>query len=76
LLFFKKKGLKCFGFDPAIEAVNYGIKKDINIKHAGLDGMDVFNGVKFDIISLFLYCQICVKLYSSLYKWQRQASST
>jgi 2-polyprenyl-3-methyl-5-hydroxy-6-metoxy-1,4-benzoquinol methylase len=53
LLFFKKKGFKCFGFDPAIEAVNYGIKKEINIKHAGLDGMDVFNGRKFDIISLF-----------------------
>jgi len=53
LLFFKKKKFKCFGFDPAIEAVKYGIKKGINLKHAGLDGMDVFNGKKFDVISLF-----------------------
>ena len=53
LLFFKKKGLDCYGFDPAIEAVNYGIKKGLTIRHAGLEGMDVFEKEKFDIITLF-----------------------
>ena len=53
LLFFKKKGLECYGFDPAIEAVQYGCKKGLNIKHAGLDGMDVFEGKKFDIVTMF-----------------------
>ena len=27
-------------------------KKGLNLKHAGLDGIDVFNGKKFDIIML------------------------
>ncbi len=53
LLFFKEKGFDCYGFDPAKEAVEYGCKKGLNIKHAGLDGMDVFNGKQFDIICLF-----------------------
>jgi 2-polyprenyl-3-methyl-5-hydroxy-6-metoxy-1,4-benzoquinol methylase len=53
LIFFKKKGLECYGFDPAIEAVQYGCKKGLNIKHAGLDGMDVFEGKKFDIVTMF-----------------------
>lgn len=52
LLFFKQKGLDCFGFDPAIEAVDYGCKKGLNIKHAGLEGMDVFDGKKFDFVTL------------------------
>jgi len=53
LLFFKAKGYNCFGFDPAIEAVEYGCKKGLKIKHAGLKTVDVFEGRKFDIISLF-----------------------
>ena len=53
LLFFKGKGYNCFGFDPAIEAVEYGCKKGLNIKHAGLKTADVFEGRKFDIVSLF-----------------------
>tara|TARA_B110000503_G_scaffold139878_1_gene229324 strand:- start:1008 stop:1889 length:882 start_codon:yes stop_codon:yes gene_type:complete len=52
LLYFKEKGLDCFGFDPAIEAVDYGCKKGLNIKHSGLDGMDVFEGKKFNIVSM------------------------
>jgi len=52
LLFFKEKGFDCFGFDPAIEAVNYGCKKGLNLRHAGLEGMDVFEGKKFDIVSM------------------------
>lgn len=53
LNYFKRKGLDCYGFDPAIEAVNYGIKNGLNLKHAGLDGMDVFNGKKFNVVTLF-----------------------
>lgn len=53
LLFFKDKGLDCYGFDPAIEAVEYGCKKGLNIKHAGLDGMNVFENKKFDIVTMF-----------------------
>lgn len=52
LLSFKEKGFDCFGFDPAIEAVDYGCKKGLNIKHAGLEGMDVFEGKKFNIVSM------------------------
>ena len=53
LSLFKKKGFECFGFDPAIEAVEYGKKKGLNLKHAGLDGMDVFDKKKFNVITLF-----------------------
>ncbi len=52
LLFFKNKGFNCYGFDPAPEAVEYGIKQGLNLKHAGLEGMDVFDGKKFDIVCL------------------------
>ena len=53
LLFFKEKGFDCYGFDPAIEAVEYGCKKGLNIKHAGLDGMDVFENKKFEMVTMF-----------------------
>tara|TARA_B100001057_G_C22786188_1_gene925657 strand:- start:215 stop:1096 length:882 start_codon:yes stop_codon:yes gene_type:complete len=53
LLFFKKKGLDCYGFDPAIEAVEYGCKNGLKIKHAGLGGMNVFDDKKFDMVTMF-----------------------
>lgn len=53
LLFFKEKGFDCYGFDPSIEAVEYGCKKGLNIKHAGLDGMDVFENKKFEMVTMF-----------------------
>jgi len=52
LLFFKDKNFDCYGFDPAIKAVDYGRKKGLNIKHAGIEGMDIFDGKKFNIISM------------------------
>ena len=52
-MFFKEKGFDCYGFDPAIEAVEYGCKKGLNIKHAGLDGMDVFENKKFEMVTMF-----------------------
>ena len=53
LLFFKKKGLNCYGFDPAKEAVEYAKKMELNVIHTGVTKIDVFNGKKFDIITLF-----------------------
>jgi len=52
LQYFQSKGIQCYGFDPAKEAVEYGRNKGLNLKHAGLNSMDVFNGKKFDLISL------------------------
>ena len=52
LEYFKNKGMEGYGFDPAIEAVNYGKQKGLNLMHAGLQSMDVFNGKKFDIITI------------------------
>ena len=53
LLFFKKKGLNCYGFDPAKEAVDYAKKMKLNVVHSGVTEIDAFNGKKFDIITLF-----------------------
>lgn len=53
LLFFKKKGLNCYGLDPAKEAVDYGKKMKLNVVHSGVTEIDAFNGKKFDIITLF-----------------------
>jgi len=52
LLFFYKLGMDCHGFDPAPEAVRYGIKKGLKVKQAGMDCMDVFDGMKFDVVLL------------------------
>ena len=51
LQYFQSKGIECYGFDPATEAVEKDKKKGLNLKHAGLQSMDVFNGKKFDIIT-------------------------
>ena len=53
LLYFKKFGMQCYGFDPAPDAVAYAQKKDLNVKLAGMEKMDVFEGKKFDIVTLF-----------------------
>ena len=52
LEFFKKKGMLCYGFDPSIEAVEYANKNKLNVKHAGIKNMDVFEGKKFNIITM------------------------
>lgn len=52
LLFFSKKGMNCYGFDPAPEAISYGQGKGLTVKHAGMDRMDVFDGIKFDVVTL------------------------
>ena len=64
LQFFKKKGYDCYGFDPAKEAVEYGCKKGLTIKHAGLKSLDVFDGKKFDIIT----CQYALFFFPNAQK--------
>jgi SAM-dependent methyltransferase len=52
LLYFQSKGMECFGFDPAPEAIEYGISKGLNVKHAGIERMDVFENTEFDVVML------------------------
>jgi 2-polyprenyl-3-methyl-5-hydroxy-6-metoxy-1,4-benzoquinol methylase len=52
LLYFASKGMDCCGFDPAPEAIEYGVKKGLNVKHAGMGSMDVFGDKIFDVVSL------------------------
>ena len=52
LLYFKNKGMDCYGFDPAPKAVEYGRKRGLNnLILAGLDTMNVFKQ-RFDIVTL------------------------
>lgn len=52
LLYFASKGMKCYGFDPAPEAIAYGVDKGLNLRCAGMDKMDVFEGQLFDVVML------------------------
>jgi 2-polyprenyl-3-methyl-5-hydroxy-6-metoxy-1,4-benzoquinol methylase len=52
LLYFKNKGMDCYGFDPAPEAIEYGLRKGLSVQHAGIDRMDVFGSIKFDVVML------------------------
>jgi SAM-dependent methyltransferase len=52
LLYFASKGIECYGFDPAPEAIEYGQKKGLNVKVAGMDRMNVFEDKKFDVVML------------------------
>ena len=51
LLYFQKAGMKCHGFDPAPEAVDFACKNGLDVKVAGLENMDVFEK-RFDIVTL------------------------
>jgi 2-polyprenyl-3-methyl-5-hydroxy-6-metoxy-1,4-benzoquinol methylase len=52
LVYFKGKGAECYGFDPATEAVEHGKSVGLNVVQAGMDRMDVFEGRKFDVVTL------------------------
>jgi SAM-dependent methyltransferase len=52
LLYFAGKGIKCHGFDPALEAVAYGVSKGLDLRHADMERMDVFQGQLFDVVML------------------------
>ena len=51
LLYFKERGLQCYGFDPAKDAVDFAVNQGLNVKCAGMQTMDVFNK-KFDLVAL------------------------
>ena len=46
LIYLKKKGYDCYGFDPSKEAVDYGVKNKINVKHAAIEEIRVFGNKK------------------------------
>lgn len=52
LSFFKSKGMDCYGFDPAPEAVAYGQKRGLNIVEAGIETMNVFSR-PFNVVTFF-----------------------
>ena len=51
LLYFKEKGLECYGFDPAQSAIDFAKAQGLNVKCSGLQDADVF-GKRFDIVVL------------------------
>ncbi|WP_144210025.1 class I SAM-dependent methyltransferase [Shewanella donghaensis] len=52
LLHFKKLGVSCYGFDPALEAVEYANTQGLNVKHCGVETMNVFDNKRFDVVML------------------------
>ncbi|WP_413173377.1 class I SAM-dependent methyltransferase [Anabaena azotica] len=52
LFYFQQQGMLCYGFDPAPEAVAYASKNGLNVITAGMEKMDVFEGHKFDVVTL------------------------
>ncbi len=49
LSYFKDRGMDCYGFDPAPEAIEYGRGKGLSVKCAGMDDLNVF-GRRFDVV--------------------------
>ncbi|HRK62366.1 MAG TPA: class I SAM-dependent methyltransferase [Candidatus Omnitrophota bacterium] len=52
LYYFQKQGMKCFGFDPAPEAVKYAKEIGGEVVVAGMDKVDVFEGRRFDVVTM------------------------
>lgn len=52
LRYFRSRGVGCFGFDPVPEAVEFARQQGIDAVVAGVDRMDVFDGRRFDIITV------------------------
>lgn len=50
--YFASKGAKCFGFDPAPEAVDYVRSRGLECVRAGMERMDVFGDRRFDVVTL------------------------
>lgn len=51
LLYFKEKGMECYGFDPAQSAIDFAKSQGLNVQCCGLETADVFNK-RFDIVML------------------------
>jgi 2-polyprenyl-3-methyl-5-hydroxy-6-metoxy-1,4-benzoquinol methylase len=52
LLYFREKGMECYGFDPAKDAVEYACYNKLNVVQAGIDKMNVFER-QFDVITMY-----------------------
>jgi 2-polyprenyl-3-methyl-5-hydroxy-6-metoxy-1,4-benzoquinol methylase len=52
LLCFQEKGMECYGFDPAQDAVEYACHKKLNVVKAGIDKMNVFDR-QFDVVTMY-----------------------
>jgi 2-polyprenyl-3-methyl-5-hydroxy-6-metoxy-1,4-benzoquinol methylase len=52
LEYMSRLGMKCYGFDPAPEAVAYASSKGASVKLAGLDKIAVFDDQRFDVVTL------------------------
>lgn len=52
LLHFQDQGMAAYGFDPAPEAVEYGERNGLQVVQAGMDNMNVFDGRRFDVVTL------------------------
>ncbi|NDZ13434.1 class I SAM-dependent methyltransferase [Variovorax sp. WS11] len=50
--YFASKGARCFGFDPAPEAVDYVRSRGLECVRAGMERMDVFGDRRFDVVTL------------------------
>lgn len=53
LLYFQRKGLRCFGFDPVPDAVAYAKRLKLNVVHGSIEQMTAFGDKRFDIVTLF-----------------------
>lgn len=53
LLYFRERGMTVAGFDPAPEAVQYAQDLGLDVRCAGIERMDVFDGRRFDVVTLF-----------------------
>jgi 2-polyprenyl-3-methyl-5-hydroxy-6-metoxy-1,4-benzoquinol methylase len=52
LLHFRERGMECYGFDPAQDAVEYACHNKLNVVQAGIDNMNVFDR-QFDVVTMY-----------------------
>jgi len=52
LQYYKKKGLKVCGMDPAPEAVEYAIKNNINVHLSGIEDFSCVGNRRFDVVTM------------------------
>jgi 2-polyprenyl-3-methyl-5-hydroxy-6-metoxy-1,4-benzoquinol methylase len=52
LQYFREKGLKVGGMDPAPEAVEYAKKKNIDVRLAGIEDFECIESQQFDVVTI------------------------
>lgn len=50
--YFQSKGAMVYGCDPAVDAVTYGQKNGLNVVSTKMDTLNIFNGMRFDVVML------------------------